>query len=438
MALLRASLIYSKNNQKEASFSCGRAGFFLNLTDRPYNFKGRIFILKISDSHLRMHFRLFFLGMVCFLASDAQDTLVPKPNIVNRLIDFGKKKYEKIANADRLLIPFPILTRQPETGWVAGAAVDYYFKPRDSAVAAITRPSFIYASITYSQLKQLQTDLQWQAFTAGNKYFLKGQISYVNNYDRFWGIGNRSPESDRSEYTFNRTKIQLRGMRQIAPSVYVGAVAQADWYTKVDWFNLNDAIDLDSLSGSGENRLIGVGPSFLYDSRDNPYSPSKGWYTEFQTIFFLPALGSEFGFERILLDLRKYIPIGKKTNHLVAIQNIWNFSIGPEIPFRELGRLGSQFIMRGYFNGRFKDRHMVEAQAEYRFPVWNILTGATFFSMGRVAAQPGDLFGGKFHYSYGLGPRLTVNKKQRISLRVDIAFNEFGQTEFYARFFEAF
>jgi len=385
-----------------------------------------------------MHIRLLVLGMVCFLHSDAQDSLAPKPNIVNKLINYGKKKYEKIATSDRLLIPFPIITRQPETGWVAGAGIDYYFKPRDSAVAAVTRPSYIYAAITYSQLKQLQTDLQWQIFTPANKYYLKGQISFLDNYDRFWGIGNRSPEKNLSEYTFNRTRIQLRGMRQIAPSVYVGAVAQADWYFKVNWFNLNDAINLDSLSGSGENRLIGVGPSFLYDSRDNPYSPRKGWYTEFQTNFFLPALGSEFGFERILLDLRKYIPLGKKINHLVAIQNIWNFSVGSDIPFRELGRLGSSMIMRGYFNGRFKDRHMVEAQAEYRFPVWNIISGATFFSMGRVAAQPGELFGGKFHYSYGLGPRITVNKKQRISLRVDIAFNEFGQTEFYARFFEAF
>lgn len=385
-----------------------------------------------------MHTRFLLLGLVLFLTSAAQDTLTPKPNLANRLIDFGKEKYKKIVNADRLLIPFPILTRQPETGWVYGAAVDYYFKPRDSAKAAITRPSYIYASLTYTQLKQLQTDLQWQAFTAGNKYYLKGQISFVNNYDRFWGIGNRTRETDRSEYTFNRTRVQLRGMHQVAKALYVGAVAQADWYTNVDWFNLDESVNLDSLSGSGDNRLIGVGPSILYDSRDNPYSPRTGWYTEFQTQFFLPGLGSEFGFERILIDLRKYIPIGKNPNHLIALQNIWNFSIGPEIPFRELGRLGSPMIMRGYFNGRFKDRHMVEAQAEYRFPVWNILSGATFFSLGRVAPKPGDLFGGKFHYSYGLGPRLTVNKKQRISLRLDLALNEFGQTEFYARFFEAF
>ena len=354
------------------------------------------------------------------------------------LIPFIKKKYEKLSNSDRLFIPFPILTRQPETGWVYGAAIDYYFKPKDSAIAANTRPSYIYASVTYSQLNQLQTEVSWQAFTPGNKYFLRGQIGYVNYYDRFWGIGNTTSEANLSEYTFDRMRVQLKGLRKMGKHFYAGLYGQADWYTKVNWFKLHPAIDLSTIPGSGNNRVIGIGPNLLYDSRDNPYAPYKGWYAELQTTFFLQELGSEYGFQRVLLDARRYVPLGGKPNHLLAFQTIWNFSIGPKVPFREMGRLGSPVIMRGYFNGRFKDRHMAEAQAEYRFPIWKLISGAAFIAGGRVAAQPGDLWQGKFHYSYGLGPRITVNKKQRVSLRLDVAFNEFGRSEFYARFFEAF
>jgi outer membrane protein assembly factor BamA len=356
------------------------------------------------------------------------------------LVPYFMRQYEKLAHADRMLIPFPILSRQPETGWLAGVALDYYFKPRDSAIAAVTRPSYIYASITYSQLGQLQTDLQWQAFTAENKYFLKGQIGFINYYDRFWGIGNETPESNLSEYNFNRTRIQLRGMRRLTKALYVGAIWQSDWYSQVDWFNLNENINLDSIPGSGDNRLIGLGPALLYDSRDNPYAPYRGWYAELQSTFFLPGLGSDYGFERIMADVRKYIPLGGRPNHLMAFQTVFNFSIGPssQIAFREMGRLGSPMIMRGYFNGRFKDRHMGEVQAEYRFPVWKILSGAAFVSTGRVAPTPGELFEGKYHLSYGLGSRLTLNKKQRVSVRLDVAFNEFGKAEYYARFFEAF
>ncbi|HSK12857.1 MAG TPA: BamA/TamA family outer membrane protein [Phnomibacter sp.] len=374
---------------------------------------------------------LLFSGPIAICQEDS----IPKG-----FIPLIKAKYEKITNADRMLIPFPIITRQPETGWVGGFALDYYFKPRDSAIAAVTRPSYVYASVTYSQLDQLQTDLQWQAFTAENKYYLRGQIGFINYYDRFWGIGNRTPESNLSEYTFNRTRVLLRGMRRVSSALYVGALWQSDWYTNVNWFNLNDKIDLDSIPGSHDNRIIGFGPAILYDSRDNPYAPHKGWYAEFQTTFFVSGLGSEYTFERVLADVRKFIPLGGKPNHLLALQSIFNFSIGhvEQIPFREMGRLGSPMIMRGYFNGRFKDRHMGEAQVEYRFPVWKIVSGAAFVSAGRVAADPGDLFQGKYHYSYGIGPRVTVNKKQRVSVRLDVAFNEFGKAEYYARFFEAF
>jgi outer membrane protein assembly factor BamA len=385
-----------------------------------------------------MHLRLFTIFLLCSLKNIAQDTLDLKDSTKKGIMYGLLRQYNRITTADRMLIPFPILTRQPETGWLAGIGMDYYFKPRDTAIAAITRPSYLYASITYSQLNQLQTDFQWQVFTPGNKWYLKGQLGFINFYDRFWGIGNETPESNLSEYTFNRTRVQLRGMRQVTKSLYLGAIWQSDWYFDVDWFKKNASVNIDSIPGTGDNRLIGLGPSLLYDSRDNPYAPWNGWYAELQSTFFIPALGSEFAFTRIMADVRKYIPLGGRPNHLLALQSIFNFSIGETIPFREMGRLGSPMIMRGYFNGRFKDRHMGEAQAEYRFPIWNIVSGAAFVSGGRVAQTPGELFEGKYHYSYGLGTRITVNKKQRISVRLDIARNETGNNEFYARFFEAF
>lgn len=362
------------------------------------------------------------------------DTL-PKKGIIPAVI----RQYNKITQADRMLIPFPILTRQPETGWLGGVGFDYYFKPKDSALAAVTRPSYIYGSFTYSQLRQFQTDLQWQVFTRENRWFLKGQVGFINYYDRFWGIGNETPESNLSEYLFNRMRVQLRALRRVGEAVYVGGLWQSDWYTQVDWFNVKEAVKLDSVPGTGDNRLIGLGPVLLYDSRDNPYAPFKGIYAELQTTFFLKGLGSEFGFQRVMADIRKYVPLGKRPGHLLALQTVFNFSAGREIPFREMGRLGSPMIMRGFFNGRFKDRHMGEIQAEYRFPVWRgIVSGAAFISTGRVAPRPAQLFEGKFHYSYGLGPRITVNKKQRVCVRVDVALNDLGKMEYYARFFEAF
>jgi outer membrane protein assembly factor BamA len=390
-----------------------------------------------------MRFLLFSLFLLYATRLSAQDTLSAPPPDTTKLVKRGivpsvMRQYDKITNADRMLIPFPIVSRQPETGWLAGVGFDYYFKPRDTAVARITRPSFIYGAVTYSQLGQFQSDLQWQVFTNENKWFLKGQLGFINFYDRFWGIGNETPESNLSEYNFNRTRVQLRGMNQVATGIYVGALWQSDWYTNVDWFNVKEAVKLDSVPGTGDNRLIGIGPAFLYDTRDNPYAPYKGWYAELTSTFFLTALGSEFAFQKIQVDVRKFLPLGRTPGHLIGLQTVWNFNMGNEIPFREMGRLGSPMIMRGYFNGRFKDRHMAQVQAEYRFPILGIFSGAAFVSTGRVAANPGDLFEGKYHISYGLGPRVMVNKKQRVSLRLDVALNEFGQIEYYAKFFEAF
>lgn len=383
----------------------------------------------------------FFVFAVSFArAQNASQTLpsdtqkLSKKGIVPALM----RQYDRISKSDRMLIPFPIVTRQPETGWLGGIGFDYYFRPRDSAIAKVTRPSYIYGAISYSQLGQFQSDLQWQVFTPENKWFLKGQIGFINFYDRFWGIGNETPESNLSEYNFNRTRVQLRAIKQVKKGIYVGAQWHSDWYTNVDWFNVKEGVALETVPGTGDNRLIGLGPVLVYDTRDNPYAAYKGWYAEFTSTFFVSALGSQFAFQKIQADVRKFVPLGNKPGHLIGLQTVWNLNIGNEIPFREMGRLGSPMIMRGFFNGRFKDRHMGEVQAEYRFPVLGIFSGAAFLSTGRVAATPGELFQGKYHLSYGVGPRVMVNKKQRVSIRLDVAFNEMGKLEYYAKFFEAF
>lgn len=91
--------------------------------------------------------------------------------------------------------------------------------------------------------------------------------------------------------------------------------------------------------------------------------------------------------------------------------------------------------MRGYFQGRFRDRQFLSFQAEYRSPLlfWRISTAA-FAGAGRVADKVSKLDFGGLKPSFGGGFRIMLDKVDRF----DLGFGEDGNTGFYVGFSEAF
>ena len=94
--------------------------------------------------------------------------------------------------------------------------------------------------------------------------------------------------------------------------------------------------------------------------------------------------------------------------------------------------------MRGYFQGRFRDKNMAAVQAEFRLPLSARFGMVLFGSAGNVGESPRDLGENDLLTAVGGGLRYRLSKVEAINFRVDLAWGEDGSSGVYFTIREAF
>jgi len=82
--------------------------------------------------------------------------------------------------------------------------------------------------------------------------------------------------------------------------------------------------------------------------------------------------------------------------------------------------VGGQNVLRGYYEGRYRDNLMAVVQAEYRFPVWKRLGATVFGGVGNVSSRFDNFAVGDLKYAGGAGLRFRVSP-EGVNLRLDYA-----------------
>ena len=119
---------------------------------------------------------------------------------------------------------------------------------------------------------------------------------------------------------------------------------------------------------------------------------------------------------------------------VLAVQAWYSFITGHP-PFQQLSMIGGSDLMRGYFEGSYRDRQAMVYQAEYRMPVYRKLGLVFFGSAGQVADKISSYSLRGFRYGGGIGFRYKLTD-DGLNLRLDIAFGD--QTAFYLGLDEVF
>ena len=193
--------------------------------------------------------------------------------------------------------------------------------------------------------------------------------------------------------------------------------------------------DDDNYPGSGGGQSSGIGFILNYDTRNHLYFPTSGRYYQTYAVFFTEMLASDYSFNLFNIDLRQYQNVYK--DHVLALQTYNTFITGTP-PLNMNALLGGAYWMRGYWLGRYRDKNMISAQAEYRVPLfWRI--GAVGFIGGGDVASSIDKFEFKqLKYTAGFGIRFVFDKQERINARLDFGFGSNGNSGIYALVVEAF
>ena len=85
-----------------------------------------------------------------------------------------------------------------------------------------------------------------------------------------------------------------------------------------------------------------------------------------------------------------------------------------------MAMLGGSNSMRGYYEGRYRDKNMMTAQLELRQHVWRRNGIVVWAGLGTVFDRFSQIDSDRLLPSYGIGYRWEF--KKRVNIRVDLGF----------------
>ncbi|MBS1627287.1 MAG: BamA/TamA family outer membrane protein [Bacteroidetes bacterium] len=371
---------------------------------------------------MRKHKILILLICLCITAtlnSQTPSKVVPKKNT-----DTVNKKS---------LLVFPIIANSIETKLMLGVAGSFTFHLSKSDTN--TRTSNIQSLVAYTLNKQFIAAINGAEYFNKEKYILNHQLSYSAFPDKFWGIGNNSPDSAEENYNYHQYYIYLHLMRHLGDNLYLGALYELQNVYNVEYTH-GGIFDKEDIAGRYGYLASGLGISFTYDTRNDAFAPNKGWFAQAYFNHFDKLLGSKYNYTNYVVDIRTFLSIYKK--QVLALQAYWFITDGKEIPFRSLATFGGYNSMRGYYDGRYRDNNQYVFQAEYRFPIYKRIGAVVFADCGDVSHTISGISLNTLKYSYGGGLRFQLSKKEKLNLRLDYGIGTHNNSGFYLQLSEAF
>ena len=356
---------------------------------------------------------------------EARAAKMQKDSIIAKFKRVNDKVYKIMQVA-----PAPIISYSTETSWLFGLAKFNAFDLNKEDT--ISNASSVGATIGASFKGQMFLNIGTHFYWSENKNVAELALGLEKFPRAFWGTGNDINPDTSKLVTKSFFQTVLKYKRMVIPNIYIGAK-----YSYYNVFHISYTVDSiykpKSYKGSDGGVNSGFGLILAYDSRDNTYNASKGWFAEFQTEFYSKAFGSEFVFNRYILDIRKFHQVG---NFVFAYQFYSEANYG-NIPVYSMALMGGTERMRGYYQGQYRDNVIIDGQFEIRRHLFWLIGGVAFVSMGEVAPYYSDFKADNIKLTAGGGLRLMVDQEHKTNLRFDFGVGKNTYALFFG-FSEAF
>lgn len=316
-------------------------------------------------------------------------------------------------------LPLPVLSYAQETGWKIGVLglYSFYTDRRDSTI----RNSSISAAMSYTTKKQTYLNLASDIWTPGNKYHYTSEVRYRNFPYEYYGIGSHTLVANKEILKEKRFRINGAIEKNMARHWYTGVRAG------FDYFNYDNAVStgifaIDPPYGSDGGKILYVGLSQTYDSRNTNTYTTKGQLAKI-TLSYAPDFFGKDNYTGAFatLDYRYFHTLSPRLV-LGANGKMLSF-FSDKVPFYLLPQLGSDELMRGYYQGRYRDRNMMAAQSELRYRLTQRLGIVAFGGMGTVYGKE-KLSINNVKPNYGGGLRYFFDLERNLSIRIDYGIGE--------------
>lgn len=370
--------------------------------------------MPISPYQVLLTLLLLLLNARASFAQEETNAAVDRPPLTQRKSIKG-------------FIPSPVLYYTPDTHLGFGASAISYFRLRSKIDTSFTRLSLVRLHLDYTLNRQTDQWLEWGLFTREEHYLLRGEMRHRSYHDRFYGIGNDTPDEDEERYRYKFIGGKLAFLRNIGLRTFLGPDVHIRKYYSV----MLDARNSVGGSQLWQQQLPGYIPGFnnglgavlIIDHRNSTAFPSSGFYLELSGYRFGSFLGGDYNYQNLNFEINRYF--GLKPKHVIATNTILNLNSG-DVPVMHLASAGGDQILRGYAHYRFLADNFAGTQVEYRFPLFWRFSMVAFTGIGDVFQRPADLSLEKLKYSIGAGFRYAVAPGQSLNSRLDIGYGSEG------------
>ena len=228
----------------------------------------------------------------------------------------------------------------------------------------------------------------------------------------FYGLGADSLKDQRTSYALQT--VDLGGRATVRPARWfsIGAGASAMLVENSDGRGRFPSIDTVFDPSTAPGLL--ASPDYLHaeataaiDWRESEGYTRRGGYYGVTFHRYDDRSDDLYTFHEVEADVQQFIPLVNE-HWVIALRGqlrTTDLDSGQQVPYFLLPSLGGSTTLRGYRDGRFRDRHALLLSGEYRWIPGRILDMALFVDAGKVAARRGDLDLEDLRTSYGIGAR---------------------------------
>ncbi len=379
--------------------------------------------------HGRTTFPADSMGKANVLANVLPDTLLPVLPVTVEPSNYRSKYYSPLKWIGKYLAntnkqsdkPFdfsvlfgPSYSAATSLGIGATASGLYSWDRSDKSLPKSNVSVFANASIA----GMLSLGVRGNNFLPHDKYRLDYQVFVFTFPSNFWGIGYENGVDDANKGTYERVKFQFKPSFLFRlsrkKSVFLGPVVDIEW---VNSFGFTDISKLEGQDPTIAN--YGFGFNFSYDTRDFVLNAYKGNYFRWEQMTYPGALGNKYQFSYTDLTYCAYRQIWKGGVLAMELHSLFNYG---DVPWTMMAQVGVQGRMRGYYEGRYRDRNILEGQVELRQRIKGRHGIAVWGGMANVFPGFKDIYWNQTLPNYGIGYRWEF--KERVNVRFDFGFTK--------------
>lgn len=255
-------------------------------------------------------------------------------------------------------------------------------------------------------------------------------------YDTIKHKEDKEEEVILAEYDEERLGGRLIFGRKISDSVKLGLELKSERVT-------HDLISGTLPEDTDEGLTNSLVPTFSYDTRDNVFEPTSGWYHSFSLEKAGGFLGGDYDFSKYNLTLRAYIStqfiedivdigsIKKITDNLskgvLALRAMGGMA-DTDLPSFAAYQVGGMNTVRGYDFGEFSGDKSLVFNVEYRFPLAENFQAVLFADWGQAWDYEESIDFEDLKFGRGVGIRFDTPLGP---IRLDYGINEEGEGKTY-------